>query len=103
MCVYVRDYYELRLEKIWLCNLKTVRACASSSSKRSVVLKLYFEIPIKRKIHTFLKCIYYRAHSMVGIIIHLMCVKSLQYACSGHWGSGHLQVNELLTSGLESL
>ena len=45
---------------------------------------------------------------MIGIIIHLMCVKLLQLACnkitfSGHWGSGHLQVNELLTSGLESL
>ena len=43
---------------------------------------------------------------MVGIIIHLMCVKSLQLACNkflsvGTWGSGHLQVNEFLTSGLE--
>ena len=34
------------------------------------------------KIHTFLKCIYYRAYSMVGIIIHLMCVKSVQLACN---------------------
>ena len=43
---------------------------------------------------------------MVGIIIHLMCVKSLQLACNyllsvGTGGSGHLQVNELLTSGLD--
>ena len=37
---------------------------------------------------------------MVGIIIHLMCVKSLNYFQSA---LGHLQVNELLTSGLESL
>ena len=45
---------------------------------------------------------------MVGIIIHLMCVKSLQLACNqlltvGTEGSGHLQVNESITSGLESL
>ena len=31
---------------------------------------------------TLFKCIYYRAYSMVGIIIHLMCVKSLQLACN---------------------
>ena len=37
---------------------------------------------VKVKIHTFFKCIYYRAYSMVGIIIHLMCVKSLQLACN---------------------
>ena len=36
----------------------------------------------KGKIHTFFKCIYYRVYSMVGIIIHLMCVTSLQLACN---------------------
>ena len=47
---------------------------------------------------------------MVGIIIHLsfnVCEIpsiSLQLITfSRHWGSGHLQVNELLTSGLELL
>ena len=39
-------------------------------------------LTVKGKIHTFLKCIYYRAYSMVEIIIHLMCVKSLQLACN---------------------
>ena len=37
---------------------------------------------IEGKIHTFFKCIYYRAYSMVGLIIHLMCVKPLQLACN---------------------
>ena len=36
----------------------------------------------KREKSLFFKCIYYRAYSMVGIIIHLMCVKSLQLACN---------------------
>ena len=44
---------------------------------------------------------------MVGIIIHLMCVKSFnQPVIIYFWsalGSGHLQINELLTSGLEAL
>ena len=38
--------------------------------------------PLKGKFKIVLKCIYYRAYSMVGIIIHLMCVKSLQLACN---------------------
>ena len=37
---------------------------------------------LKGKFTLFFKCIYYRAYSMVGIIIHLMCVKSLQLACN---------------------
>ena len=37
---------------------------------------------LKGKFTLFLNCIYYRAYSMVGIIIHLMCVKSLQLACN---------------------
>ena len=37
---------------------------------------------IEVKIHTFFKCIYYRAYSMVGIIICLMFVKSLQFVCN---------------------
>ena len=44
---------------------------------------------------------------MVGIIIHLMfeipSISLYLITFSRHWGSGHLQVNELLTSELESL
>ena len=43
---------------------------------------MFLKIVLKGKIHTFLKCIYYRAYIMVGIIIHFMCVKSLQLACN---------------------
>ena len=39
-------------------------------------------IHLKKKFTLFLKCIYYRVYSMVDIIIHLMCVKSLQLACN---------------------
>ena len=54
----------------YICNSK--RATFAERSK----------VNLKVKIHTFFKCIYYRAYSMVGIIIHLMCVKSLQLACN---------------------
>ena len=51
-----------------------------------IFFSLYFFpenlIFLKGKFTLFLKCIYYRAYSMEGIIIHLMCVKSLQLACN---------------------
>ena len=43
-----------------------------------LVEELFHKVSLKGKFTLFSKCIYYRAYSMVGIIIHLMCVKFLQ-------------------------
>ena len=39
----------------------------------------------------------------INIVCEIPSISLLLITFSRHWGSGHLQVNELLTSGLEAL
>ena len=69
---------------VWNIKLESVSADVRTDSILNKVhsfLEKDLLMILKGKFTVLLKCIFYRAYSMVGVIIHLMCVKSLQLAC----------------------
>ena len=61
---------------------KKTNICIQTSHQIHANVFTNASIVLKGKFTLLLKCIYYKVYSMVGIVIHLMCVKSLQLACN---------------------
>ena len=80
----INNFYLSWVHFVWNIKLESVSADVRTDSILNKVhsfLEKDLLMILKGKFTVLLKCIFYRAYSMVGVIIHLMCVKSLQLAC----------------------